>query len=334
MKYLIAGSMESRVISYRLLADVAHAQDRDLDRCMAALSTVTRGWEQAQSEELRLFLRKTFLAQLNQKWRSVDRKADDFEKKYNSWLQKSFRICQVKAVVPVEESVGVAESINRNETRGRPTLGFAESSERSKRRKIKETREELDAELLRRAAKPTRIPPDRALAFFLINKFTKAQYENVRKLLKGVDLPDVLPAYNHLREAKNITVPDGLTVTETECTVPLASLLQHTSRRILESKSTSELDSLDSNLTLVAKWGCDGSSGHRIYKQNFGADGCSDENIFLTLKIHCVDDEAKCFWLNPKPASTRFGRLMRFQYVKESKAVIVAEVCRVEDERG
>ena len=194
----------------------------------------------------------------------------------------------------------------------------------------------MDAELLRRAAKPPRILPDRALAFLLVNKLSKAQYENVRSLLKEVDLLDVVPAYNHVREAKPKCIPEGLKVTETECTVPLASLLQHTSRRILESKSESELEALDSHLTLVAKWGCDGSSGHSKYKQNFGVEGCSDENLFLTsmvpLQIYCGDDESKCVWLSPRPASTRLCRLMRFQCVKESKAVIVSEVSRVQDE--
>ena len=200
---------------------------------------------------------------------------------------------------------------------------------------MKGIREQLDPELLTRAAKKPRISPDRALEYLLDNNLTKAQYENTRALLAQVGLLEVLPAYNHLRESKTICVPVGLQVTETGCRVPLASLLEHTARRLLEGKSAAELESLDSELTLVPKWGCDGSSGHSIYKQAFTGQGVSDESIFLTwmvpLQIRTRQDEQK-IWQNPRPSSTRFCRLIQFQYVKETKDVVLAEVSRVEGE--
>ena len=125
---------------------------------------------------------------------------------------------------------------------------------------------------------------ERALAYLIQGSLTKAQYELTRQLFLEIDL-DVLPAYNHVRDAKTGCIPRGLKVTETEAVVPLQSLLDHTALRLLESQSDEDLSSLDPDLTLVAKWGCDGSSGHSIYKQRFSAPGCSDESIFLTAMV-------------------------------------------------
>ena len=261
-----------------------------------------------------------------------------FETKHASWLDKSFVTSPAadEVLVDLDESAEVPESPETHKTRGRPLIGFGESSERSKRRKIKQTRDELDPELLRRAAKPPRTTPDRALDFLAQGDFSKSQCEGIRAFLAEVDLLEVLPAYNHVREGKPKCVPVGLKVTGTVCEVPLASLLEHTSRRLLEAKSASELESLDSELTLIVKWGCDGSSGHSSYKQNFTIEGCSDESIFLTsmvpLQIHSTKNKTKSSWLNPRPASTRFCRLIKFQYVKDTEAVVLAKVRRVEEE--
>ena len=179
--------MEYREISYRLLARVAQENDRNVDRCVAALSTATLGWGQEEVEQLRVFLRKTFFSQWYRKWQTVHRISDDFQKKFAGWLEKSFRLCSIveDPVVSVDEPVELPESTERNGTRGRPSVGFAEASKRSKRRKVKETRKELDPELLRRAAKPQRISADRGLEFLLDNNCTKALHENFRSLLEG-----------------------------------------------------------------------------------------------------------------------------------------------------
>ena len=324
-------------VPYRLLASLALAHDRNLDKCMGALSTVTSGWGQYQVEELRVFLRKTFFSQWYQRRQVVSRNSEEFERKHASWLEKSFRVNSV-AVEPLvlEDEYTVSDSCQCRKKSGRPPVEFAESSERSKRRKVKEIREDVDPELLTKAATKPKISPDRAFSYLLNNNLTKAQYENTRALLGEAGLLEVLPAYNNLRGSKAKCIPFGLQVTETGSRVPLASLLQHTASRILEGISATELESFDSELTLVAKWGCDGSSGHSIYKQAFAAHGVSDDSIFLTsmvpLQIRTRRDETISVWQNPRPSSTRLCRMIDFQYVKETKDVILAEVSRVEKE--
>ena len=54
--------------------------------------------------------------------------------------------------------------MDSNRNLGRPVKAFKDISERSKRRRVKEVREGLDAELIQRAAVPTRFSAEKALA--------------------------------------------------------------------------------------------------------------------------------------------------------------------------
>ena len=55
-------------------------------------------------------------------------------------------------------------------------------------------------------------------------------------------------------------------MTEDECEVKLQQLLDHTAKRLLlaqrEVVTAAVPDEETSNLVLVSKWGCDGSTGH------------------------------------------------------------------------
>ncbi|KAG8237915.1 hypothetical protein J437_LFUL018024 [Ladona fulva] len=91
------------------------------------------------------------------------------------------------------------------------------------------------------------------------------------------------------------------------------------------------------NLTLISKWGCDGSSGHSIYKQSAEYD--FDENsLFFTsvvpLQLYTFDENSEkvVVWQNPKPSSTRYCRPLRLEFIKETTSHIQAAINSVEEE--
>lgn len=69
----------------------------------------------------------------------------------------------------------------------------------------------------------------------------------------------------------------------------MQALLDHTARRILQTQveviKSLPQDKVE-NLTLIFKWGCDGSSGHSNYKQKYTDCHQSDSNIFLDPGYH------------------------------------------------
>lgn len=83
-------------------------------------------------------------------------------------------------------------------------------------------------------------------------------------------------------------------------------------------------------MILVSKWGCDDASSQSRYKQKLDS-ADDDSSIFMTslvpLKIMCEDITV---WENQKPCSPAFCRPMQFQFVKESEAVMKAEVTEME----
>jgi len=100
-----------------------------------------------------------------------------------------------------------------------------------------------------------------------------------------------------------------------------------------------------SNLVLVSKWGCDGSTGHSQYKQKRSAESFSDADLFLSslvplqLQFHEEDSSAdarastsaysgpvRILSQNPCPSSTQFCWPTRIQFKKETAAFAQAEV--------
>lgn len=112
--------------------------------------------------------------------------------------------------------------------------------------------------------------------------------------------------------------------------VPLQSLLDHTTTRILEI-SQPILTTIDKsfleNVELVAKWGFDGTSDQSQYKQraNF-----NDTDLFITWLVPLqlqttLQEEQIILWKNPRPSSVRFCRPIRLQFLKETKEAIKIE---------
>lgn len=177
--------------------------------------------------------------------------------------------------------------------------------------------------------------PEKALALLLDAKLSKYQYEMLKKACRNIG-HDIFPCYSKVLEAKKTCYPENININESSATVPLQSILDHTASRILKGQNEQNIIDLPENLTLISKWGCDGSSGHNEYKQVFIENDRSDSNLFLTslvpLGLHDSNNINNEFWVNPKPSSTRLCRPIKFEYIKETPESTKKEVDRVNDE--
>ncbi|XP_050514918.1 uncharacterized protein LOC126890114 [Diabrotica virgifera virgifera] len=207
---------------------------------------------------------------------------------------------------------------------GRPPKSFEDLCDRSKRRKTKELREHVPVKELTYAAgvsqptsgntdalkiikdivsSPTRATkirkviktatkqatikkhtPEEALAIFVEGDFTRRQWEIIYKSNNSI-----YPCYSFVQMAKKQCYPDeeSIHVTETCSEIRLQALHDHTTLRlhkylaeVIETCSQEEKQ----NLTLICKWGCDGSQQTQ-YKQKFQDSADSDENIFQSSLV-------------------------------------------------
>lgn len=126
--------------------------------------------------------------------------------------------------------------------------------------------------------------------------------------------------------------PEQIEVTDKGASVDLQSLLYHTISRIIMNPNVSlpEASERICDLKLIVKWGCDGSSGQSLYKQNFDDYHASDETIFTISMVPIVlikeSDDSCVVWKNPKPSSIRYCRPIKFEFCKEIKEKTINEV--------
>lgn len=247
-----------------------------------------------------------FKSTFKRKWAAANYTETRFLKSNEKWLNNSikFDICTTKKS-------------------GRPRKKFNESSERSKRRKTKDLREQVPAEQLTYAAQmcqraegntevskiikdvtltPTRAKkfrkvmssanknkitkhsPSEALAIFVEGDFTRRQWEILHKANRSI-----YPCYSAIQQAKQECYPkeQSISVTETCADIILQDLLDHTSLRLCkylaEVIETCTVEEKN-NLQLITKWGCDGSQQSQ-YKQKFENMTDSDANIFQSSLV-------------------------------------------------
>ena len=150
---------------------------------------------------------------------------------------------------------------------------------------------------------------------------------------------DIYPAYNNVRAAKERCYPDPVAATESGFEVGLQALLDLTARRLLLVQegcvgTVVTCDGETTDLVLVLKWGCDGSTGHYQYQQKASSKNLSDSDLFLSsvvlLQLHLEKDSNTIVWQNPRPSSPRFCRPIRFQFKKETFEVANTEVQYIE----
>lgn len=279
---------------------------------------------------------KRFLPHFNQKFKSAYQSKAKFLEKYNHWLKGEF-------IVNLESSEKSSNS-SLNTSRGRPEKPFEECSERAKRYKIQVLRDMNSQKLIDASASPvskltdTGFDVDATLAIITQAKLSKYQYEIIRKATKDIG-HNIFPSYEKLIEAKKKCYPKNINVTETAAKVSLQDLLDHTSTRLLETKTEDDIKELEEeDLILHTKWGCDGASGQSEYMQTFSqsAMDISDSNLFMTsivpLNMTLADNKLKSIWKNSRPSSTRYCRALKFEFRKETHDLIREEKIRVENE--
>ena len=149
------------------------------------------------------------------------------------------------------------------------------------------------------------------------------------------------PAYNHVREEKKKCIPamsstgggednDGIRAGDYSAAVDLQELLNHTTKRIMECVG---LKSREETLIMISKVGYDGCTGQSIYKQLVSKDVelasiAVEESLFLTCLVPLQiynKETGEVVWTNTRPSSTLYCRPIRFQYIKESKDVVMEE---------
>ena len=117
-------------------------------------------------------------------------------------------------------------------------------------------------------SKPKQMSPEQALAFYVSANLTYNQYKIMYNNAKELG-SNIYPPYYILQHAKKECYPsvDNISVTEVMAEIQLQSVLDHTVRRILDVQEEVVANIQEPNvlrLTLISKWGCDGSAGHSI----------------------------------------------------------------------
>lgn len=174
-----------------------------------------------------------------------------------------------------------------------------------------------------------------ALAYYVESKSTSHAYKQTRKwsMLAG---HKVFPSFHCLKKAKKLCIPpeESIVITETRAEIKLQAIMDITAQRLISAqREVITACSLggDSSLTLVSKWGCDGSSGHSTYKQKFSDSRDSDEYLFVfsLVPVQLRDETGMIVWQNPRPSSTMYCRPIKFIFSKETTQLTVSETNKV-----
>lgn len=294
---------------------------------------------------------------IKKKWIASNRTTKFFMEKNSGWLN------EVTTFENIEEP-----HTSSNSKRGRPAKTVNECSEYTRKRKLQNATQDISKSHLSEAlclkyvkdkdktrsditkavaiASPNRLqrikgsiptPPDalptkytieEALALFMDLGLSKEKYSILRSSLKTHNV-NILPGYKKVTSGKKDAVPSNVKVTEVSAEVKLQDLMDHTAKRLIQSLTEEETVLLPDRLTLINKWGCDGSSGQSAYKQTILTNDTTitDANMFMASVVPLrLRSEMSEHWKNPRPSSVHFCRPILFQYAKESSEIIKSTV--------
>lgn len=275
---------------------------------------------------------KNLVKRISLYWKLCKRMTSRFLEKYSPWLSQR-EICKLP-----KNNVNSFKQDHLKKM-GRPKKQFLECSTRSKRRRIAKLSDVDDSAikyLTNTSDESTfsQADAEKVLSLVVEAKLTKHQYLLIKNFINSQISFDILPSYNKILAAKKKCYPLEETITESSAEVELQSLLDHTTNRILESqKDVLESTENLNNLTLIGKWGFDGSTGHSEYKQTFADSSILDDSsLFVTsyvpLQLICnleSIESTQIIWKNPRPCSTRYCRPIRFQFAKETSDLSIQE---------
>lgn len=317
-----------------------------------------------QNQKLIGSLANNYFCQFRKKWQIANRNKNRFLVRYAAWLETSVTIPCNK---PRMSNVGPQKVKFDN-------LSYAGKYKRTKKLREFETSELVFAtEIgLRTSGKPAaasllaqvanssnesvkhlkisndsnnnqktsfQMSPEKALSLIIDTNLSKRQYQLLRNNAKENNL-NLYPPYNTIRNAKQLCYPSDITATEHSVCVTLQSLLDHTVSRLflVLELSSDNFNQTNNNLTLLSKWGCDGSSGQKEYKQGFQEGDFIDSNLFLSclvpLALYSKDLKNKkiLLWQNPRPSSAVYCRPIKMQFLKETIEVSKNEKSNMDKE--
>lgn len=177
---------------------------------------------------------------------------------------------------------------------------------------------------------------EEALAYYVDSKATTHSYKQTRKWsLKAGH--QVFPSFYSIRKAKAACFPpeNQIFVDEIRAEIKVQAILNITVERLIAALHKKSKDlSTNSTLTLISKWGCDGSSGHSTYKQKFISADQTDEFLFVfsLVPLQLRDQSNNIVWQNPRPSSTMYCRPIKFIFSKENTDFTVSETNKVSEE--
>lgn len=182
---------------------------------------------------------------------------------------------------------------------------------------------------------------DEALSLTVEAKLTKFQYNVIRNAAKAHG-SQLYPNYEAVTATKKLCYPENINIGESIAEVPLQCLLNHTVNRLLQCQEE-VVNSLRpeqlSDVHLISKWGCDGTSGLSAFKQKSEDPSVSDESMFVIsfVPIRLVSRDLNTnkeivLWQNPRPSSPRFCRPIRLQFIHETTTVIKDQVTEIENQ--
>lgn len=217
-------------------------------------------------------------------WKSSSRTKCLVLRKHSDWLNEKQNVNLPKNNKVTEKTL-IIESGQPSSSRDsepstsarRPIKDFSACSKRSKRRRLAALAS-LDSSAvneLRNKAKletnANEVNPDDVLSLLTEAKLTKHQYLLICAFINSRANP-VLPSYDKVTDAKKKCYPENIKVTESTAEVELQSLLDHTATRIVEFQKeliTAIPEESMGDVTLIGKWGFDGSTGHSEYQKKF-----------------------------------------------------------------
>lgn len=285
-----------------------------------------------------------FCLKINEFWVKSQRKRERLLKDYDNWFNKEiYMMDQLRGYTSFNNS-NISNVPESSRIRGRPRKNLEECSLKTKRRRVagllaNYTYEELlfAAEESKRISgldRPTNadcnvLSPEQALSLYLDLDLSERKYNNLRSTVNSLH-KDCFPSIYKLRDYKNRLLPKSINVTEIGAEVNLQELLDVTAHSVLKLLDDPSKLRCNASLTLLCKYGFDGSSGHSTYKQIFQNPNIhtTDEYFFFIAMspLQLTDNEnQKVLWNNPRPSSTHFCRPIKFMFVKESPVLVMTE---------
>ncbi|CAH0551072.1 unnamed protein product [Brassicogethes aeneus] len=269
---------------------------------------------------------RLFKSEFKKKWTAASYKEERFLKHNEQWITVSIQL-PYWSVQPTEKP-------------GRPTKTFEELSDRSKRRKTKELREQIPVEELTYAAGVSQRTSGNTDASKIIKEIASisTRATEIRKSITSAQKQALVKKYTP-QEALSIFVEGNFTRRQWEVIhisnkslYPCYSLMKKAKSECYPDKESMQVTETCYEIQLQAR-----GSQQTEYKQRFTNSTDSDANIFqstlvpLRLVVSVDGETKKIIWQNPVPSSARFCRPIRIRFINESKDVIQDEIAYVRE---